>query len=784
MFMFAQRKSNGMVGVALVAMLAIGLAGCSGDDGTAGPAGPAGPTGPAGPVGPPGTPAPGPGVPSIGSADFIVPTITGVSVASPATVSFRLADRDGTLYRGVSPSNVRFTIARLMPGTGGASSYWVPYIVSSSSGNPTYERGNATGGVFTDNGDGTYTYRFSFDIATRAGWDATRTHRVGMQVDGVGADGNQSENAVYTWQPSTGATTNIFSREIVDTDTCNSCHDRLRIHGRRTDIGYCVTCHNPSNVEADFKVFIHKIHAGEHLPSVQAGGSYIVGGHDYSHVEWPQDIRNCQTCHDESDAKTPQAQNWRMVQNAASCGSCHDDVNFTTGAGHAAGAVTDDQCTLCHGPNATLYQSRLRVTTVHELKNITLGAQFRFEVVSVDGYADAAGAVPGAAAGRVAPGEYAKVKIKVSNPQTGQAYDILTGLGTDPANPFTSKTVASGQCFGTTSTNCSASLNVLLAWSNDDFSNLGSSGSTTRPAYPHQVNFLTGNGTGVTNNGDGTFSKMATVPVPASSISGSGTAFLAGRPVVAIGHVDNLDDASPTLYARGVVDAGARVFRITDATAVTRRNVNHTTGTGGVVNIDNCNDCHKKVGGIVHGGSYGANNTAGFVCAACHTPDTVCDRGEATEDGMDHKRWIHLLHAGGFSDANCGHGDFGGIVYPGHLNNCEGCHRPNTFYPVDATKVHATSIRANAQFDSPADDYNISPNKAVCASCHNEPLYLEHMRLNGASFDEANGTGAVVQTVNGVTTSGGLETCVLCHGPGKTADIRVMHNIDSYKYNR
>ena len=81
---------------------------------------------------------------------------------------------------------------------------------------------------------------------------------------------------------------------------------------------YCVTCHNPGSTDSDsgntvdFKVMIHKIHHGENLPSVQAGGSYIVAGADYSTVVYPQDIRNCTKCHANS-AATPQGDNWKNV---------------------------------------------------------------------------------------------------------------------------------------------------------------------------------------------------------------------------------------------------------------------------------------------------------------------------------------------------------------------------------------------------------------------------------------------------------------------------------------
>ena len=87
------------------------------------------------------------------------------------------------------------------------------------------------------------------------------------------------------------------------------------------------------------KVMIHKIHAGPNLPSVQAGKPYIIIGNnqsvnDFSHTTYPQEIMNCQACH---DGTASQDINWLTKPTRATCGSCHDDVNFATGQGHAAG---------------------------------------------------------------------------------------------------------------------------------------------------------------------------------------------------------------------------------------------------------------------------------------------------------------------------------------------------------------------------------------------------------------------------------------------------------------
>ena len=124
----------------------------------------------------------------------------------------------------------------------------------------------------------------------------------------------------------------------------------------------CVLCHNPQNFDPntgatlDAKVFFHKIHMGASLPTVIAGTPYIpainsFGTFDYSKVVFPadpEDPRRCITCHAQTTA-------YLTNPTRAACGSCHDDVNFATGANHPGGAQSDDnQCATCHIPQGEI----------------------------------------------------------------------------------------------------------------------------------------------------------------------------------------------------------------------------------------------------------------------------------------------------------------------------------------------------------------------------------------------------------------------------------------------
>jgi hypothetical protein len=74
------------------------------------------------------------------------------------------------------------------------------------------------------------------------------------------------------------------------------------------------------------------------------------------------------------------------------------------------------------------------------------------------------------------------------------------------------------------------------------------------------------------------------------------------------------------------------------------------------------------------------------------------------------------------------------------------------------------------------DDVVVSPNTAVCSTCHVTDLAKQHMVQNGGDF---NATKAADSTL----ISTGVETCELCHGEGRTADVEIMHGVGDFKFN-
>ena len=60
----------------------------------------------------------------------------------------------------------------------------------------------------------------------------------------------------------------------------------------------------------------------------------------------------------------------------------------------------------------------------------------------------------------------------------------------------------------------------------------------------------------------------------------------------------------------------------------------------------------------------------------------------------------------------------------------------------------------------------LSPTVAVCSACHDSTDAITHMKSNTGSFYQARNTA----------TSASGETCLVCHGTGRSADIAVMHS--------
>ena len=214
-------------------------------------------------------------------------------------------------------------------------------------------------------------FKFNSSTVLPSGFDQTKTHTLAVygrrtMPDFIPVIGGKDyiDNAELDFRPD-GQPVTVKWDEIQEKNACNQCHGPLSAHGDvRQDAKLCVLCHSPQTTDPDtgnlldMRLFIHKIHRGESLPSVQAGKPYLIIGNsqsvnDYSDVVFPQDIRNCQNCHEgRIPANKPsQSDVWYTKPARVPCGACHDDIDWVTGANHPGGPQANDSaCASCHVP--------------------------------------------------------------------------------------------------------------------------------------------------------------------------------------------------------------------------------------------------------------------------------------------------------------------------------------------------------------------------------------------------------------------------------------------------
>ena len=94
--------------------------------------------------------------------------------------------------------------------------------------------------------------------------------------------GTNYASATYNFVPNGAAVTQVH--DIIETASCNACHDQLSAHGGSPARygSMCACCaatpqNNDPNtgLTLDAKVFFHKLHMGASLPSVVAGTPYV-----------------------------------------------------------------------------------------------------------------------------------------------------------------------------------------------------------------------------------------------------------------------------------------------------------------------------------------------------------------------------------------------------------------------------------------------------------------------------------------------------------------------------
>ena len=167
-------------------------------------------------------------------------------------------------------------------------------------------------------------------------WDEAATHRLGIYFGG--SNGIPVTDYVLDWVPVN--TPPLLTRDILEQQSCDSCHMKQPIHhSNRADPSSAspATTSVPGSGRGDLTTLVHKLHG-----NLDATATKLV-----SH--FPQDPRNCDTCHKGVTPTTPDANNWQHAQEKP-CGACHADSTTATGyVSHINGKITSGTlCTQCH----------------------------------------------------------------------------------------------------------------------------------------------------------------------------------------------------------------------------------------------------------------------------------------------------------------------------------------------------------------------------------------------------------------------------------------------------
>ncbi|HEU0029195.1 MAG TPA: OmcA/MtrC family decaheme c-type cytochrome [Kofleriaceae bacterium] len=701
---------------------------------------------------PPGSWAVGPGV------DVAV---TGLEVdGDTARVAFDVKDAEGTpldisgqLTDGAV--DVSFVLAQLAENPDGSPGQYTAFTTRTvQKQSPTPDSSitavqatteSVTAGTLdvVDVQQGSYRYTFA---APLEGLDPGLTQSV-LAVAVREIDETESiDRDLFSVRPAGG---DPIPREEVTDQTCNSCHGTFAAHGGRyTSPTQCVLCHTPQTTDpdtgntVDFRVMIHKIHAGEELPSHQADPSnnytiigYMGSIHSWGNVAFPGPAENgtnvarCETCHAGAQGNV-----WQTRPSIAACTSCHDTTVFTANANppftvpHQGGVdpnlVNESTCIVCHGATSGVAP----ITATHYRG--VFSPSFPTLELAIDSITN------------TGPGELPTITFRalVNGFPRNLLLEPLTNLAVTIAGPTTD---IAGYWQARIQGNGAVGTLMAVDPAAGVFSYTLPAAGCTDAANPART-------CAIPREARGTFE------------------------VGLEGYIQN-SPAEPRAAAYPPVVP----FAVTDEVAMPRRVI---------VTTEKCNGCHLDLS--AHGGS---RKNANY-CVFCHNPNKAgetriahLENAGILAPSVDLRVMIHKIHMGeeltqpyelgGFPPPSPMNPmgspiNFGETRYPRARTDCEACHVDRTWtLPMDRSPAYlpstALQMRCNEAPGADPDNYctpanfvvaqriEIAPQTSVCTSCHDQPDTFAHAIVN--------------------TTAQGVEACATCHGEGMAWDVAKFH---------
>jgi OmcA/MtrC family decaheme c-type cytochrome len=635
--------------------------------------------------------------------------VASASIASDGTIKARVLvtdpqglplDRNGINTPGAVAMS--FIAATIPSGKKQYTSYTIRTVTSQDGKSTATQAAADSGGAFTPNADGDYTYTFKTKAPTA--FDTTATHTVavyGSRNLTAFNLGTNRASATLDFVPNGNTVT--VTRDVIRDQSCNKCHDQLLFHGgSRVGIALCVLCHTPQSVDpntgnsVNLPVMIHEIHMGKSAPNAQAGNPYKIFGFN-GYVDWhditfpanPGDPRNCQACH-EQNTGAKQATAY-LTPNRAACGGCHDNVNFATGLNHVnLPQLDDNQCANCHIPQGEL---PFDASIMGAHTNPTQYSGLPGLVISI---------------------------LKVDNGTAGSKPTLTFTLNDSGGNPVAANSLVGG----------SNRLAAVLAGPTTDYGYTNFGSDVTTHGYVSE------DATKATCGTDGTCMYQFLHAIPATA-TGTYSIGMEGRR----GYTILPDTTAAVTTNYGAVNKVVN-FSVDGSPVTPRRQV---------VEIAKCNACHVSLS--VHG----ENRNQIEMCVLCHNPsETDVARRPGAQVAADKNTppqavnfslLIHKIHTGAALNAigqpfivvgfGGSHNEFSDVTFPafdtsgavGNVKNCGMCH-------VNGSEANLP-IGLN-DVTTPQGLENPTPaTTAACTACHATKPVFSHAVANTTQFGES-----------------------------------------------
>ena len=469
--------------------------------------------------------------------------------------------------------------------------------------------------------------------------------------------------------------TGSWSLDYEPVTSCKNCHN---------NDGYAAFRDNSApggRVSDPIVRRVHGVHMGEHLEKSFNIDPETGDFADYTHVEFPANVRNCTTCHADD--------RWKTHPSILACGACHDNVWFgdktELPAGmeaHPGGAVlpgsqSESLCATCHPADTGGAAS---ITLAHKVPP----PSFK-NTVTLEASAPANGDF-------FVAGESPTVTIRIQ--------DTATGAPIAPASivePADSQNVAATEW-----RRANFYVSGPRAWTEPV---LTSAAAHSDPTHYYANNDLrvridpANEDSKITRTADAIVYQLDDV---AGLKPGTYTAFVETMPAAPLGGWASIN------------------FQV-------------GTATPEPVVAGNCNDCHGET--QMHAGYFAVTFTPD-ICKNCHdydrqTPDKIAWTDSNSGFGAAPlSRRIHGVHYGHYLDkpgeVHQQH-DYSHTIFPQDVRNCTKCHSESTTWTEkpsrlaclachddDAAVFHGTLLT----FDpSPQDPWN-GDEVETCVVCH------------------------------------------------------------------